>query len=66
MSCTKKRYPTEREARMALLDAIIRFNRGQCHRKETRVYLCHPCHGWHLTSQTYDANKRNLNRKAPQ
>jgi hypothetical protein len=49
--CPKIPYDTERDARVALVDAIIRKNMGRNQRKECRVYECPTCHRWHLTSQ---------------
>ncbi len=49
--CTKIGYRTERDARVALVEAIIAKNRGRNQRKERRVYECPICHRWHLTSQ---------------
>ena len=46
----KVQYATERDARIALAGAVVDFNRGRCHRKESRVYLCDKCPAWHLTS----------------
>jgi hypothetical protein len=52
--CTKRRYPD----RIAALMALASAQRRQEHpsyavagkRRETRVYRCPNCKGWHLTS----------------
>jgi len=52
----KARYPTEHAARVALAGIVIERNRGRpgvARRKETRVYGCDRCGGWHLTSQPF-------------
>lgn len=49
--CHKIPYPSERDARVALVATIIERNRGRNQRKERRVYQCPICHRWHLTSQ---------------
>ena len=46
----KRSYPTERDARVELVGAGVDRNRGRCHRKECRAYLCPLCGSWHLTS----------------
>ena len=50
---TKKiRHSSEQKAKAALTGAraaaVLRSGPG---RKEQRVYACHLCRGWHLTSQ---------------
>lgn len=49
--CHKLQYRTEREAKIALVDAITTRNaKGRNQRKECRYYVCPVCHYWHLTS----------------
>lgn len=48
----KRRYETEREARVELVGTIVSRNSGRTRRHETRVYSCPLCGGWHLTSLT--------------
>lgn len=48
----KVRYPNERAAQVALVDAILKRNRGRSDRREARHYPCGICGGWHLTSKT--------------
>ena len=61
----KVRYPTFRDAQLALIDIILYVNiygddpRKESHirktakRKERRIHPCPSCHGYHLTSQPY-------------
>lgn len=43
---------TEDEARVELVGAVIKKNRGNNRRRERRAYQCEPgCGWWHLTSQ---------------
>ena len=63
MACTKKRFPTEKEAKYALVDVMIKHNRGQNKRKECRYYRCANCHGWHLTSQPFDPAKHSASSR---
>jgi hypothetical protein len=35
----------------ALVEAVLRRNRGAPARQEVRVYACAECNGWHLTSR---------------
>ncbi|MGL5824841.1 MAG: hypothetical protein ACRCYU_08490 [Nocardioides sp.] len=43
----KRKYDTDRDARVG---AVVGRNRGRNHRRETRIYVCPACGGWHLTS----------------
>lgn len=47
----KQRYASYDEAALVLVDCKIRhaFRRNQ-KRREVRVYYCHECNGFHLTS----------------
>lgn len=49
--CNKRRYPTERDAQVAL-GAIKRTHHkgGNQARMEQRYYACGRCRGFHLTS----------------
>lgn len=46
----KRRFDTEHDAQVALVDAVIGRNRGKGQRHEVRFYICPRCTGWHLTS----------------
>lgn len=46
----KRKYRTERDARTALVGAIVARNSGKHRRKEVRIYECPVCVHWHLTS----------------
>jgi hypothetical protein len=47
----KSWYPSESSARKALAGIRKRSRRkGSVGRKPSRVYRCHLCNGWHLTS----------------
>ena len=46
----KRKFRTEHDARIELVGACVDRNRGRNHRREIRVYECHICHSWHLTS----------------
>jgi hypothetical protein len=51
-TCHKVRYPGKREAENALkkLHRQTRSDRGKRRRhRESRVYQCEICHGWHMT-----------------
>lgn len=48
----KIRYPSEAVARTELCGTVIARNRGRAKRRETRVYPCAACDGWHLTSMS--------------
>ena len=48
----KIRYATELDAKLALVDTILRANRGKSKRQECRYYECRLCGGgYHLTSK---------------
>lgn len=47
--CTKKQYPSKREADITLKD--IRRNSGRSHIPK-RVYFCKTCRCYHLTSRS--------------
>lgn len=47
----KRRFATEQYARAQLVGALIAKNRGKNQRRETRIYQCPLCEGWHLTSR---------------
>lgn len=51
--CHKQPYPSERDAQVALVGAIIARNRGKNQRQERRYYQCliASCQQWHLTSK---------------
>lgn len=53
MACPtgKHRFGTEHAARIALVEAVLKANRGNSKRKECRHYSCDRCRGWHLTSR---------------
>ncbi len=51
--CAKVSYETERDARIALVGAVVSFNRGNNQRKERRLYQCPTCQRFHLTSKEY-------------
>jgi hypothetical protein len=51
MCAGKRRFPTHEQAQMALVEAILRRNRGSPNRSECRLYHCPLCKGWHLTSR---------------
>ena len=46
----KRKFATERDARIELVGACVDRNRGRNHRKEIRIYTCHICGQYHLTS----------------
>jgi hypothetical protein len=48
-TCGKIRYPTEADARAALVQIVMRGIRTGP-KKERQVYACTRCHGFHLTS----------------
>jgi hypothetical protein len=51
-ACEKVTWPTEQEARQALLDAkIAKGLKRNSRRREQRAYWCPRCQGWHLTSR---------------
>lgn len=41
---------TERAAQLALVEAVVKFNRGRNQRRERRHYKCEHGEHWHLTS----------------
>lgn len=47
----KVAYPTEHDAQVALVGAVIARNRGKTQRRELRRYRCDLCNQWHLTSK---------------
>lgn len=48
----KIRYATKLDAQLALVDTILRANRGKTKRQECRFYRCPLCRGgYHLTSK---------------
>lgn len=49
----KHPFPTEHDARVALVGAAIARNMGRNRRRETRTYPCDLCGAWHLTSKPY-------------
>lgn len=50
----KVRFHTETAAQLALTDAkIARAFRSNTKRREQGAYQCEFCHGFHLTSKTY-------------
>jgi hypothetical protein len=46
----KHRFRDELAARAALVDVVMRRNRGRQGHDERRIYECR-CGGWHLTSK---------------
>lgn len=59
--CSKRRYATYDEAAMVLVNAKIEraFRRRHwAKRREERVYFCHACLGFHLTSQPPRASEQ--------
>ena len=53
MACPtgKHRFHTEHLAQVALVEAVMKHNRGNAKRRECRHYHCKQCNGWHLTSR---------------
>jgi hypothetical protein len=53
MACPtgKHRFATEHLAQVALVEAVMKANRGNQKRRECRHYHCDRCRGWHLTSR---------------
>lgn len=52
--CTKRRYRTELDAKIALASTARKAATGRKqhdNRDECRTYRCPVCKGWHLTSQ---------------
>lgn len=47
--CSKERFNTEPHANLAM--GRIQAANDNGHRVPKRVYACHRCSGWHLTSQ---------------
>lgn len=50
MKCRKLRYPTRVDAEIALASTSMKSKRGLRHRRESRVYRCPDCKGYHLSS----------------
>ena len=50
-TCTKHKYRTKIDAKIALSRTEFKQNRGNKKRNEVRVYRCVPCKAWHLTSE---------------
>lgn len=54
VDCTKKRYRDRIGATIALMKAQANQDHSNyavgSKRRETRIYKCPKCHGWHLTS----------------
>jgi hypothetical protein len=48
--CQKVKFD-EIGARMAIVDAVLKANRGNRKRRECRCYRCPKCGAWHLTSR---------------
>lgn len=52
----KRRYRDKLSAQLALLHTSRNPNNRR--RQEERVYHCHLCNGWHLTSTPYNPTPR--------
>ncbi|MGR7002786.1 hypothetical protein ACU686_40385 [Yinghuangia aomiensis] len=47
----KQRYPSRKFARFTLTRLRAAAKAGDTRRRETHLYPCDTCRGWHLTSQ---------------
>lgn len=49
--CGKRDFPTKADA-LSQLDLLMeKRHNGRCDRRESNVYFCGRCLGWHLTSR---------------
>lgn len=51
LRCAKRRYPNRRAAEAALAGIALKAAMGKDTRRETRIYECPRCEGWHTTSR---------------
>lgn len=61
-TCGKKRYYSMLEAKLALAD-LERKDSTRRGKQERRAYYCKFCKGYHLTSQPFDAKRREQDRR---
>lgn len=60
MRCHKIRYRTEVDAKIALSSTAYAANKNSSEkRKESRIYRCPRCAGFHLTSQGRRSGERD-------
>ena len=61
--CNKKKF-TKVEAMMRIANAEVEYKKrkGRSKRRECRYYWCNECKAFHLTSQEYNMNNRDIRK----